>query len=1269
MRKQSGNASTILVACYYCCCLINYYELIMQRVKKRLKLKYIFFAVLLCQGSIYAQTTNNDLPERKPLILETLLVDQGSSNGVIVTPDFPQFQNLAKKVQTAIQSATGAKLKIVADEKIANRRGELIESGPVQNTIVLGNLGTSGLIANLYFHGYCSVDANYPGKNGYVVQTVLDPWGKGVNVIILGGSNFIGIEKATERFCADVPKGATLTIPRFLKSELSGNYKTSNPSDEEIARILAKSAIEFKNGKQAGLFNPIVGAGNAYGLTGNEGQAKLFRELLLLEYDLKTNSPASFDSPWGGAADFLFAPLIRAWDKVEESPSFTDEDRRKMLKIILEYIHYYENYAYIPAFKTSILRTNHHTFPGQGFTAAGQYFMKYYPAYSEGAKWLGMGDDCFRLQQQSWKSQEDCSAYGGIAMRHMCFYATSRPDFTWFDSGRANIAGDLAIMTMDNLGYQCSFGDIAGFTSEKYGALWNTLAIVQRNGRYSWAEQKSFNASKSSAQDTLVMPVYVPPVEPVDLLGTKYMPMDSLFFATLNGKGNNLGLKRENTFDKLVFRSSFDPQRQYMALDGVNVGYHGHRDGNSVLRLSDRGRIWLADGDYIKSSPKFHNTLLIFRDGQTTSMAPFIRRDLVADLPSVGMTRTTTLDYAGTDWTRNIIWDKDRAFIFIDEVKVNGDNSYTVQAQWHTLGKPILKDNIFSVSQDKERFFIQNLDGARLRMSDDFETGKNWAGYQYADPVIHTLQQIHSSNLRKGNKIYVINVLSADTDGKIPIKAVRVNDSSLLLGSGNEQALIGVGGVKTTNMETDARLYRVSQKSIALGGARKLIVENRTIFESADLVSVEITSDSVVLSADRNTKITFHNAGRKVMLDGTQLPEDNNAIFTIDLHAGKHVISGLVLPEKFITDFPEASPVTVTHNVNAGLKKLSIKAQFIPDNPKGNQPLAVGANGIYTAGSDGTMYALSSDAKLRWKYIIGGNITAIWTGKLAKNEPERIVVGNAAGKIAVLDQSGQLIWKQQIPLYQNVQAVVYFMSADLSGNGNRSFIVGSDNWYHYAFSSTGELLWEYLSIHASSAGTAVDLDGDGKQEVIAGTQYYSWHAITPDGKKKWAINRVGPGANSVAAITPSDAGKPTVYVAGADGNIYAFDPDGNRPWTFNTGDGATCMELIDVNSDGKTDIVTGTLNSNLIALDATGKRLWRQDVGEPVLTMVQADLNGKGTREIVVGTEDGHVKAFTTNGEPFAEWATSGPVNKLVALPKGRVAAALKDGKLVVLGM
>src|SRR5690606_27686415 len=138
-----------------------------------------------------------------------------------------------------------------------------------------------------------------------------------------------------------------------------------------------------------------------------------------------------------------------------------------------------------------------------------------------------------------------------------------------------------------------------------------------------------------------------------------------------------------------------------------------------------------------------------------------------------------------------------------------------------------------------------------------------------------TLQQIHSSDLRKGNKIFVINVLSADADGKNPIKAVRVNDSSLLLGSGDEQALIGVGGVKTTNIETDARLYRASQKSIALGGARKLIIGNKMIFESVDLISVEVTSNSVVLNADTDTKATFYNAGKKVMLDNAQLPANN----------------------------------------------------------------------------------------------------------------------------------------------------------------------------------------------------------------------------------------------------------------------------------------------------------------------------------------------------------------------------------------------------------
>lgn len=1197
------------------------------------------------------QNAINQIPARKALLQQTMLVRNGKANGRIISPGSAEFLKLAKKVQQAIQMATGVKLEITLAGQLANQRGEFTKSAPDQNIIALGSLENNGIIAHLYFRSYCAVDAMYPGKDGYVVQTVSDPWGKGSNAIVLGGSTVAGVERAAERFCRDLVKGSSLTVPRTLKYA-HDQKALPEPNDEEIAKILVQSAEEFRKGKQGGLFNPIVQAANAYMLSGNEGQARLFRELLFLEYELKTNSPAAFDSPWGGAADFLFGPLIAAWDNVEESPSFTEEDRRKVLNIILDYIHYYENYAYIPAFKTSIIRHNHHTFPGQGFVAAGQYFGKYYPAYAEAEKWTEMGDNCFRIQQQSWKSQEDCSAYGGISARHMGFYAASRPDFTWFDSGRAAIAGNLAIMTMDNLGYQCAFGDVAGFNPRSNMALWNYLTMFNRDGRYSWAMQKSHQASVSGAE-VLNTPIHVKPVAPSELLGTRYVPLDSLFYTSLNGKGT---VPLHQAFDKISFRSSFDPQCSYMLIDGINVGYHGHKDGNSVLRLSDRGRIWLAEGDYIKSSPKFHNTLLVYRDGVATPMPPFVRRDFVADLQDVGMTRTTTVDYGGTDWTRNIIWAKEKAFVFIDEVTANSNDSYSVQAQWHTLGKPALNGNRFSLSQQGERFTIQNLDGSGLRCVPDTETGKNWIGYAYADPVIHTLQQKRSEVLRKGDKLYVINVMNAGTAAMAPVQAVRVNEASLLIGTGDDRVFIGTGGVKLPALETDAQLYYLANKQLVLGAARQLILNGKTIFRSEEPVSLELTAAGLNLHAEKATKAFYLPGGKKAAL-------------AVELPAGKHLLSAVVLPGSFAMKFPAAAPAENKVPDKFSGKQLVEKAVFIPKQSSGPRPAASGGNMIYTADSGGILYALDADARPKWQYQVGGTVTAVWTGKLAKDAPERIVAGNASGRIVVLDPSGQLVWEQQVPIYKDTQEIRYFTSADLSGNGQRSLIAGGSNWYHYAYDSNGKLLWEFLSLHASSTGTATDLDGDGKQEVIAGTNYSSWHAITPEGKTKWSVSRVGPGANAIAAADLTGEGKPGVYIAGADGNLYAVAADGKRPWTYNTGDAATALEFLDVNNDGKKEILVTTLNASLLAVHADGTRLWRRDLQEALQSMVLADLDADGKAEIIVGTADGKVIALNRDGQPLASWSGTGAVEKLFDLGGGRVAATTSDAKIVMLGM
>jgi hypothetical protein len=1239
------------------------------------KLLVFSLLIFLYQNNIQAQVpamqpAPEQLPQRKPLLLQTMVTHKGKPNAIIVTPNIPQFKKLASQVQLAVKAATGATLEIITSEKIVNKRGEFAAGDPQKNLIVLGNLETNGLIAHLYFRAYCSVDANYPGTGGYVVQTVSDPWGNGANAIILGGSDATGIAKAVTHFCANLPKGSTLNIPRKLRAQVGKNYKAADLTDAEIADILVKSTADFKNGKHNGLFVPIVKAGINYKLTGKEGQAKLFRDLLFLEYDLRYKFPNDFDSPWGGGADMQFAPLMGALDNVEESPSLSDADRHKIMDILMEYIHFYEHYAYMSAFKTPIIRHNHHTFPGQGFSAAGRYFGKYYPGFADAAKWQKMGDDCFKVQEQSWKSQENSSAYVGLAMSHMIYYTTTRPDFSWYNSGRANIAGDLAIMTMDNLGSQCAFGDMEGYNPTSHHTLWNSLVTIERNGRYAWAIHKARGVIKKTLDEIDSMQVHVAPIVPTDLLGTKYMQVDSLFFVSLNGTGKTAGkVPREETFDKISFRSTFDPMGQYLAIEGINTGYHSHKDGNSVLRLSDHGRIWLADGDYIKSSAKYHNTLLIFKEGEATPMPLFIKRDIIADLPNVGMTRTTMLDYGGTDWTRNIIWDKERAFVFIDEVKANSTASYSIRTLWHTLGKPSFNGNMFNLTQQGQSFAIQNLDGSQLRNFRDEETGKNWQLYKFADPVINSLQQIRTTTLRSGDKLYVMNVMSADAEGKTPIAAVRVSESSLLLGSGATQALIGVGNIKLKGLEANTSLYRISRERIALAGVTELSLNDKKVFKSDGPVSVELTTTGLTFSAEKATKLTFYGVKGSLLLDNKLVkPGKGNGEYTISLPAGHHSISGIAIPKGFAIAFPKAAPVKSDVTINLGIGQLIEKAQFAPDKLTGTRPFAAGTEGMCAAGNNGVLYALTNDAKVRWKYTVGGIISAVWTGKLAKDAPERIVAGNIDGRVVVLDQTGKLLWEQQIPFYRNARAPVYFAAANLNGDGNKALVAGVNNWYTYTFDISGKLVWKFLVTHPSSTGAVADIDGDGKDEVLTGTVYYSWNAVTPDGKAKWAI-RGGPYANAIAAADLTGDGKKTSFFAGGDGYLYVVEADGKRPWTYSTGDGATAIGFMDVDGDGKKEILLTSLSNNLVALKPDGKPLWRRDLGEPILAMVQTDVNGDGKPEIVIGTIDGHVIALDNNGQPMAHWATSGSVDKLTVLANGQIAAATSTGRVVILGM
>ncbi len=1230
---------------------------------------------LVLAGCIPAMAEGADPFARlKPLYWDTLVVEEGKPAAEIVAPDVPEVRRLAERVRAAISRVSGAELAILPDSELANRRGELIGDAPTRNIILLGNMGISGLVSHLNYRSYSGVDARYPGRGGWVIQTVHDPWGTGANVILLGGSDLPGIALAVERFCAELPKSRTLRIPGALRFQLSPELAKSSPnlvndlSDDEITRRLKAADTAFRGGQQGGLFPQICAAGSNYMMGGQEGQAKLFRDLIFLEDDLRRNSPATFDSPWGGAADFLFAPLISAWDNVEESPSLSDDDRRRILAILMDYIHHYEGYGYVKNLEVQSLRNNHMSFPSQGFLAAGQYFQKYYHL-PEAAKWIQIADWCFQAQQKSFKPQEDCSGYQGISMRHMCRYATTRPDFTWFDSGKARIAGDLAIMTMDNLGYQASFGDVGGFNPMSQMPLWSNLTSAQRDGRYAWAFRK---ASLAGNKGRDVLPVPVSPVEPRDLLGVKCMPTDPLFYAVWNGRAKVP--PQERTFEKLSFRASFDPEDAYLVLDGINTGYHGHWDGNSVLRMTDRGRIWLADADYIKSQPKFHNTMLVLRNGSAGTMPAFVERELAADLGAVGMSRTVTRDYGSTDWSRSIFWDKGHTFVFADELQAKETDAYSFRCCWHALGKPELSGNLFRVAQKGPLFSIRNLDGARVRWTDDPALGSNWNAYRFAEPVVRSVQQTRTQRLRAGGRVCFLNVLSTELAGESPVEAERAGDSAVLLGPAGDRALVGVRDgdeEPAPGVHTDARLYWLSGKRIALGAATYLRIGGRPVLASKSPVSVEFAGGRAVIVVESETRVAV--PGEALKLDGKPVgatPE--GGLVAVMIPAGRHELAGLRIPSRFALQLPEPKPARAAGSVApASLPRSLAPVAGFAGKPGEPLSLATCDGGLYVVGADGILNALTAETKLRWRFDAGKPIRAVWAGRLSPGGPVRVAVGTADGQVHLLDDAGKPLWKQALPYYKQTPAVTYLATADLAGDGNRALIVGVESWHHYAFSADGKQLWQFEGTHVSTTGTGVDLDGDGKEEYVAGTDYYTWYALNSDGTLRWQTPRKmnGPRLNAVAAAKLDGSGKPSVLFGAADGNVYSMSAEGQKQWAFNTGDEVTGLAPADLDGDGQPEVIAASRSFSLCAIRGDGSRLWRRDLDEPILALVLADLDGDGAQELCVGTEEGRVLALDRRGNLLAQWSTHGPIRKLVAMDGGKLAVACPDGKLVVLGM
>ncbi|NOZ19460.1 MAG: PQQ-binding-like beta-propeller repeat protein [Planctomycetes bacterium] len=1266
-----------------------------------------------------------DIKAPKKLFIKTDLVRNGKGDAAIVTPAEPGFLAMAKRIADRIKAGTGADVPIKLEERFDRKDAERT------HLILLGNICNNRLILPLYGLRYTWVDDAFPGGDGYVVRTVHDPWGTGKNAIVLGGSSTAGVEKAVDEFLTRVKDGKDLILDRTLHVV---------PGTEEIKRLLGAKRNEkyvaarmkyarhaLAIGAHTGITGQVSSAGLAYGRTGDETYAELFKKLVYLMYEHRLSNPKTYGGPWGMDADFRLHTIIPAWDLVEESPAFSDEDRFKITKILFEFTEYC-----VPKARSCLtskkVRFNHQTFPALGLFHAGTYYKKYYDNI-EADYWLRIADAAFGLQAKAAKPLEDCNGYQWLTLYHTMEYALAKPDWVFFENGKARRAADYAIFCMDNLGYQVPYGDTGSFRcwgSEipfLKGANW-----YYKDGRYGWAiekKRKVFNWVRAGEYERKTSPV-----EPRDLLGAKAWPLDPLYYQTWRGEEY---MPIEKTVDKVVMRASFDPQRQYLLLDGLSNGGHKHYDGNSISRITDRGRIWLSDNDYIKALPKFHNGVLIYKDGQSDTIPPFCELEAIADFEDMGFSETAVRNYAGVDWHRNILWLKEKYFLVVDEMTAQEDSEYTFNCKWHLVGRPTLTGDTLTVAQEGKRFSVATVPGLQLKLSDDYALGKNWKGYEFAEPVVRVLEQIGRAKLAKGEQFTYFNLLHA-TDEERPLEFTlkRVSPNAVLI-TGGETALAGTAMPQSTEkigkIEVIASAYRITPDGFAFVNGAMLRVRGASLIQSDRPISVRCANGRMAIMASGRTLVDVAVAKgkpKRITVDAGMTKIDDCP----DLAGLAEEIASLAKAPPFVVaSVKAATPKGLPslrqlwryqeeihevllsgnrHHPRAWDHKAAVSCAPapLPKNIFSGKPEnrienlldgKMNATGECVMWDVGQPVTVTIDLKDECD-IARIALRAWWASSSSKKklfQLDRAVVEASSDGFAkdvrrlgeIADKGTHENWggKAHLPeLYElkGLTASARQIRIRLTPRkGTAIYLTEVEVWGRKkGVVLTPEVLTEKgIEFTKLTCVCAADLNGDKRDEVILGTTKGAVLCLSPEGKLLWQV-QAEKKVTSVCTVDFKGDGKLHVIAGSEDEKVYAIDPSGRVVWKFEIPKYKSkgCVRTVfpaHLRGGKAEQVLAGADNWNYYAIDDTGKEMWRFESVHDSTVGIATDIDGDGKDEVVCGTvyywwpcvnPDGTRKwSYSTRTGPIVNALASGDIT---GDPKKEVIFGGADANLHVIG-
>jgi outer membrane protein assembly factor BamB len=1114
-----------------------------------------------------------------------------------------------------------------------------------KHLVVIGNISDNRWAMELYKQRYAFADAQFPGKGGYIVHPAVSIWDRGRNVLVIGVSSDDDLVQGFESFVGLLPQGAEkIETVHALKTDL----KLPSPPPN-AAKMLDDAR---KNTTTAGAPYGAVGDwGLNYFITGDRKWAELFRDGFSVFYERAAKSGDWVPEAWTNIY-FSLRGLFLAWDLLDDDPFFSEKDRKMIEEVLWGYTKFVRNMILLDQQIAPVgePRQNHTSHMGFGL----YYACRYYTQKYEIAGLEPMAEQ-YKLafdfgQANSYRPNDDAAGYQFATPGDYYAYALAQGDESALKAGRLREYMDLLVATTDNHGETVSFGDVGGYSPRERGGGRSPVPHFARlaawyygDGQYQWLADWLSRPGTPGNLANGDYAVDVKPEPPSRYAGISSVMLDpaSLLFASRRAeKMSWFPAPDKRYFDKIALRRNFDPQDEFLSLEGTSFFSHGHFDGNTVTRLTWKDRIWLFDLHYINFTPRYHNGVVVTFEGRQDDPPLLNSLDFKADFPSTGLLQTTSSDFNRADWTRRIVWRKGRYFLFVDKVKALETGDYRLDCRWRTRGDIELKGHVLRVLQGDKVFFIKSADSAPRSLVYEPDGYQSTWNYPYGDGKIGVCLARKQVSLGRNSDWTFANLMyAADAADPTSIDIARIDDGLFSIRDGSEQQIAGTnpGPLAKAGIATDSNLYFGDSRGFSFAGLTYLGFADVRLRSSA-VVHLEIDftkgTGTLVIPEGSRPAIETQNlsvgpggeAARLTLEPGTYPLSFKTAGFTVaGITKALEAVQGTVDPEPWAGPLPAAG-ITVAKKIRV----TDAITSFCPD-----------ADTLLAGDEKGRIIRFHGDAEEALFQVGSAHaVAALKAADIDRDGTAEVIAGDDQENLYCYEPSGKMLWSYKMTPINGSAVAADIMVGDIDGKGKPTILVATKSWKLYAFNPDGKVRWEAFLYYHPCTKVGILNNGKDKTYIAAGNVYHTpLNVVSPaDGRVLWHTwEQCGGEAYSttdycgfyltgmVYLDTDGDGLKEIIF--GTKFNrVYALNAaDGATKWSAVLGDEVTVLDKMTDPVTGEEYVLAGTDSGEIVKLNRRGRRVRALTLSAGIADLKVVNYPGKKSSDIIAATKDGGI--------------------------------------------